>query len=197
VLPSAIYVPRDSDVRRPEDLAGVPVSVGYHSGSHFSTIQALEPFIDPGDISFDFAGMPYDRVDALLAGEAPAAATWCAAGYILEQHGCRKLIDTTFVAGFMFNADTDPGDVQRYFNALKRAQMDLDLEPERYKHHYLKEIPSRFHDGVDVRGFGPGERIVFLPYTRAMYERAQRWMAERGLFERGEAAPDYDAVVAV
>jgi NitT/TauT family transport system substrate-binding protein len=36
---------------------------------------------------------------------------------------------------------------------------------------------------VDVRRFGPGERIVFEPYTREMYERTQRWMQTWNLFE--------------
>src|SRR5689334_4683371 len=36
VAPCAIVVPPESPVRRPEDLAGVPVGVGYHSGSHFA-----------------------------------------------------------------------------------------------------------------------------------------------------------------
>src|SRR5215467_5437325 len=38
VAPCAIVVPPESPVRRPEDLAGVPVGVGYHSGSHFATV---------------------------------------------------------------------------------------------------------------------------------------------------------------
>src|SRR2546423_1840000 len=42
VAPCAIVVPPESAVRRPEDLAGVGIGVGYHSGSHFATLQALE-----------------------------------------------------------------------------------------------------------------------------------------------------------
>jgi len=80
---------------------------------------------------------------------------------------------------------------------LKRAQMDLDLEPERYKHFYLNEIPARYHESIDVRGFGPGERVVFLPYTEEMYERAQRWMQERGLFDERGSIPAYETVVQV
>jgi NitT/TauT family transport system substrate-binding protein len=197
VLPSGIYVREGSSVRRAEDLAGVAVAVGYHSGSHFSTIQALEACMDRDAIELAFVGMPYDRVDALLAGDAPAAAIWGASTYLVEQHGCRKVVDSTFMAGFMFGSDTDPADVERYFNALKRAQMDLDLEPERYKHHYLNEIPARYHDGIDVRGFGPGERVVFLPYTEEMYDRAQRWMQERGLFDERGSIPAYDSVVQI
>jgi len=48
VAPCAIVVPPESEVRRPEDLAGVPIGVGYHSGSHFATLQALEPVLDVG-----------------------------------------------------------------------------------------------------------------------------------------------------
>jgi hypothetical protein len=69
-------------------------------------------------------------LDVLLAGEVPAAA-WCAPASIPEQLGCRKVVDTTFMAGFMLGADTDADDVRKYFSALKCAQMDLDLEPER------------------------------------------------------------------
>ena len=32
-------------ITRPEQLAGVPISVGYQSGSHYSTIQALEQYL--------------------------------------------------------------------------------------------------------------------------------------------------------
>ena len=39
VTPSAIWVPPDSSIQEPEDLANVPVGVGYHSGSHFSALR--------------------------------------------------------------------------------------------------------------------------------------------------------------
>ena len=195
ILPSGIYVAGGSEIRRPDDLAGVAVAVGYHSGSHFSAIQALEAVLDPEQITLRFVGMPYDRVDALLNDEVPAANIWGAATYLLEQQGFRKVLDSTFMAGFLFSADIDPGDVEKYFNGLKRAQMDLDYEPERYKHYYLKEIPERFHEMIDVRGFGSGERVVFLPYTRETYERSQEWMRERRLFEDAPPPREFESVV--
>lgn len=196
ILPAAIYVQAGSPLRSLRDLAGVEVAVGYHSGSHFATIQALEAVLDPSEVKLKFVGMPYDRVDALLDGEVAATTAWSAPSYLLDQLGCRKVVDTTFIAGFLFSSEIDPGDVGRYFEALKRAQMGLDLEPERYKHHYLKEIPKRYWDRIDVRGFGPGERIVFLPYTAEMYERSQQWLQAHGLFEE-RAVPDYESVVQV
>jgi len=29
---------------------------------------------------------------------------------------------------------------------------------------------------MDTRLFGPGERIVFQPYTKEMYDETQRWV---------------------
>lgn len=39
----------------------------------------------------------------------------------------------------------------------------------------------------DPRLAGPGERIVFQPYTREIFERTYRWVIERGLFAADEA----------
>jgi NitT/TauT family transport system substrate-binding protein len=197
VLPSAIYVREASEIVSPADLADVDIAVGYHSGSHFSTIQALEPFLRTDQIQLRFGGMPYDRVDALLEGTVPAAAIWGAPTYLVEQLGCKKVLDTTFMAGFMFGPDIEVADVERYLMALRRAQMELDLAPEAYKHYFAKEIPSRFLHRVDLRRFGPGERVVFLPYTEEAYERAQRWLRERGLFGTTGELPEYASVVQV
>ena len=105
----------ESPIRRPDELAGVDVAVGYHSGSHFSTIQALEPFLPTDEIKLRFGGFPYDRVDALLAGEVPAAAVWGASTYLVEQHGCRRILDTTFMAAFTGGAELEPLDGRKIF----------------------------------------------------------------------------------
>jgi hypothetical protein len=38
---------------------------------------------------------------------------------------------------------------------------------------------------MDTRLFGPGERIVFEPYTREMYETTQAWVDSWNIFEEG------------
>src|SRR5436305_2124336 len=42
VSPAGVFVPPESPIQTPADLVGVPISVGFQSGSHYSTIQALE-----------------------------------------------------------------------------------------------------------------------------------------------------------
>ncbi len=182
VTPSGIYVPPESPVRKPEDLAGVEIAVGYHSGSHFSTLQALEKILAPDQIKLRFTGLPLDRLTALLERTVTAGAVFGVPLYVLEQQGFRKIVDTTFMIGFVVEGGAAQEDVERYFRALRRAQRDIDLEPERYKHYLLRELPERFHSLVDVRAFGPGERLVFEPYTQEMFERTHRWMEALQLF---------------
>jgi NitT/TauT family transport system substrate-binding protein len=90
--------------------------------------------------------------------------------------------------GFLLSADADMEDTNKYFRALGRAQQELDIEPEPYKHYYERELPADVASQVDVRRFGPGERIVFEPYTRELYERTQRWMQTWNLFTPEQAA---------
>ena len=82
----------------------------------------------------------------------------------------------------MIHGDPDPEDLRRFFHALKRAQRDIDLRPERYTHYYAKEFPARYHAQMDPRRWGPGERLVFEPYTQEVFEETFRWIAEHGLF---------------
>jgi NitT/TauT family transport system substrate-binding protein len=198
VCECGIFVAADSRYCRPEDLAGVKVGVGYHSGSHYSAIQGLEPFLERGQIQLDFVGRPYDRVRLLRRGEIEAANVFGAQYYILEQLGFHKLADTTFMMGFMVAEDADTEDLERYFRALRHAQREIDLEPERYKHFWAREMPEDLLQAVDIRRFGPGERIVFEPYTRDMFERTHRWMRSWQLFDAESVArPAYeDAVLA-
>ena len=85
--------------------------------------------------------------------------------------------------GALITNDADTEDVARYFRALRRAQRDIDIEPERYTHYFLRELPERYHGMIDVRRMGPGERLVFEAYTREVFERTHKWIDELGLFD--------------
>lgn len=194
VAPAGIFVPADSPVRTPGDLAGVPISVGFQSGSHYSTIQALEQYLPRDKINLTFEdGMLFRRLELLIDGKSRAAALFSGPYYLVEQLGFRKVIDTTFMIAAMINGEPDPEDIRRYFRALKRAQRDIDLRPELYTHYYRSEFPERWHAMMDTRRWGPGERIVFEPYSRQAYEQSFDWIARHEIFAEGRmGSGDYD-----
>ncbi len=182
ITPSGIYVPPESPVRMPTDLANVEVAVGYHSGSHFSALQALEKILQPDAINLHFVGRPLQRMAYLLDRKVAAANVFGIPLYVLEQQGFRRVVDTTFMIGFLVSEAANEDHVHRYFRALQRAQRDIDLEPERYKHYFLKALPERYGGMVDVRTFGTGERLVFEPYTPEMFEHTHRSVASWEIF---------------
>ncbi len=198
VAPSGVFVAADSPIRRPEDLAGVPISVGYQSGSHYSTIQALEQYLPSEKINLSFSeGMLFARLDNLLNGVSPASALFNGPYYLAEQLGFRKTVDTTFMVASMITGDPDAEDLRKFFRALRRAQRDIDLRPDRYTRYYQNEFPVRYHDTMDTRSWGPGERLVFEPYTKEVYDETFRWIAARGIFDGTAMGSDIyeDAVI--
>jgi NitT/TauT family transport system substrate-binding protein len=196
ISPSGIFVPPDSSLRRPEDLAEIPVTVGYHSGSHYSTLQGLEQFLPRAAIKLHFGGLLLDRLALLVDGKVPAVSLFGAPFYVAEQLGCKKILDTTFMIGHLVTDAADLDDVNKYFKALRRAQHAIDLELEAYKHYFLRELPERYHSLIDVRQFGPGERLVFEPYPQAAFERTRQWIDSWDLFPPEQAGrAGYEASV--
>jgi hypothetical protein len=198
VAPAGIFVPADSPVRSPEDLAGVPISVGFQSGSHYATIQALEQYMPAASIDLNFAdGMLFARMEKFLDGNSPACTLFSGSYYFAEQLGFRKVIDATFMISTMITGNPEPGDLTKFFRALRRAQRDIDLRPDLYVHQYRKEFPHRFHARMDVRRWGPGERLVFEPYTREVFDDTVKWIAERNIFDGAVPSCSYeDAITA-
>ena len=158
VAPAGVFVAPDSRIKNPADLAGVPVSVGYQSGSHYSTVQALE------QINLVYSdGMLFARMEKLFEGKAPAVHLFGGPYYFAEQLGFRKVIDCTFMIGTMIHGDPDPEDLRKFFRALRKAQRDIDLRPELYTHYYKNEF-----------------------YTKEVYEESFEWIASHGIFAEGK-----------
>ncbi len=117
--------------------------------------------------------------------------------YFAEQLGFRKIIDTTFMIATMITGDTEPAQLRKYFRALQRAQRDIDLRPEIYTHYYQREFPVRYHEMMDTRRWGPGERIVVEPYTEEAFIQSREWIAQHEIFGPGGLGNrDYDQILA-
>jgi hypothetical protein len=143
--------------------------------------------------------MLFARMDRLFDGSAAAVNLFNGPYYLAEQLGYRKVIDTTFMIGMMIHNDPDAGNLRKFFRALRRAQRDLDLRPDRYLHYYKNEFPERYHATMDTRRWGPGERLVFEPYSKETFEESFEWIASHKIFPEGAmGSGQYDnATVAV
>ena len=149
-------------------------------------MQALETYLKPEQINLKYeTGMLFKRMEHRIDGAAPDCNLFNGPMYLAEQLGFRKVIDTTFMIGTMIHGNPDPEDLRKFFRALRKAQRDIDLRPELYTHYYKNEFPDRFHAMMDTRRWGPGERLVFEPYTKETYEESFEWIADHGIFPEG------------
>src|SRR5262249_3074865 len=108
VSPCAVFVPPESDIRRPEQLKGGRFSGGPQAGSHYCTIQGLEQYMPRQDIKLSFAdGLLFRRLELAVDRKIPAVSLFSGPYYFLEQLGFRKIIDTTFMMTSLITGDPD------------------------------------------------------------------------------------------
>ena len=110
---------------------------------------------------------------------------------------CAILVPPESAIGFLVTGpEASKGDIDKYLAALRRAQMEIDLRPELFKHYHLRSVPEKYRDQVDVRAFGTGERIVFLPYTSENFDATRQWTEAHNLFS-GVRTAGYDEAALV
>ena len=124
----------------------MPISVGYQSGSHYSSIQALEQYIRPSRSNCRSTTACCSPHGTAADGKLAAASLFSGPYYFAEQLGFRKIIDTTFMIATMITGTPDPEDLAKFFRALRRAQRDIDLRPDLYTHYYKREFPVQYRD---------------------------------------------------
>jgi hypothetical protein len=187
--PWAIYVRPDSKIRKPEDLANVPVSVGLRAGSHFNVPYRLEKFLPLEQIKTVNTGGFGARLRALLDGEVEAASLLPPQIDMAEQLGLRKIIEDRFKTLWWVPANAAPGVVRGYLNALQRAEEALEADLPKYLPLWQTSIPAEFENfhPWDFSKFTRGERFVYKPLPREEFddtlEQVKRWGLDQHLKE--------------
>lgn len=187
--PWAIFVRPDSRIRRPEDLADVPIAVGLRAGSHFNVPYRLEKYLPLTRIKTANVGGFGARLAALLAGDVEAASLLPPQIDMAEQLGLRMIIADRFKTLWWVPASAAPAAVKGYLQALDRAERALEADLPKYLPLWEKAIPPEFKGRTwDFAKFSRGERFVHKPLPRAEFDavfaQVQRWGLDEYLKER-------------
>jgi NitT/TauT family transport system substrate-binding protein len=194
--PWAIFVRADSQIRKPEDLKDVPVSVGLRAGSHFNVPYRLEKYLPLENIKIVNTGGFGARLKALIEGEVEAASLLPPQIDMAEQLGLRKIIEDCFHTLWWAPANAAPEVVTGYLNALQRAEEALEADLPKYLHLWRISIPMEFENyhRWDFSKFSRGEKFVYRALTRDEFDdtlaQVKRWGLDQYLKER-----DYEALV--
>jgi NitT/TauT family transport system substrate-binding protein len=188
--PWAIYVRPDSKIRKPEDLADVPVSVGLRAGSHFNVPYRLEKYLPLERIKVVNTGGFGARLKALLDGEVEAASLLPPQIDMADQLGLRCIIADRFKTLWWSPANAAPDVVRGYLNALQRAEEALEADLPKYLHLWKISVPAEFENlhAWDFARFTRGEKFVYAPLPRDEFDdtlaQVERWGLDQHLKER-------------
>jgi NitT/TauT family transport system substrate-binding protein len=194
--PWAIYVRPDSKIRKPEDLADVPVSVGLRAGSHFNVPYRLEKYLPLERIKVVNTGGFGARLKALLDGEVEAASLLPPQIDMADQLGLRRIIADRFKTLWWSPANAAPDVVRGYLNALQRAEEALEANLPKYLPLWKISVPAEFENlrPWDFSSFTRGEKFVYEPLPRDEFNdtlaQVERWGLDQHLQER-----DFDRLV--
>ena len=152
----------DSNIRKPEDLKDVPVSVGMRAGSHFNVPYRLEKYLPLEHIKTVNTGGFGARLKALLDGEVEAASLLPPQIAMAEQLGLRKIIEDKFETLWWVPSNAPPEVVRGYMRALNRAEQALNADLPKYLPLWQLAIPAEFENfhPWDFSKFGRGEKFV-------------------------------------
>lgn len=188
ISPWAIFVRPDSAIKRPEDLAGIPIAVGLRAGSHFNVPYRLERYLPLEQIKIVNTGGFGARLQALLNKDVEAASLLPPQIAMAEQLGLPKILEDEFHTIWWVPANAEPAVVSGYMNALARAEAALAAELSRYVNLWELAVPADFQDrSWDYARFGRGERFVHqpIPHTELaeIMDQVKRWSLDQYLKE--------------
>jgi NitT/TauT family transport system substrate-binding protein len=176
----AIYVRPESAIRRPEDLAEVPIAVGMRAGSHFNVPYRLEAVMPLEQIKTVNVGGFGARLTALLDGDVEAASLLDPQISMADQLGLRRVIGNTFKTLWVVPSGADRPILDAYFHVLQQAEADLAHDPAACLPLWRYSIPDEFKDQTwDFARFDVGERFTYAPLQREEFDEllraAERW----------------------
>jgi len=188
--PWAIFVRADSNIRRPQDLKDIPISVGMRAGSHFNVPYRLEKYLPLENIKTVNTGGFGARLKALLDGEVEAASLLPPQIAMAEQLGLRKIMEDTFHTLWWVPPAAEPEVVLAYLRALDRAEQALETDLQKYLPLWKLAVPPELENRHpwDFSKFGRGERFIYRTIPHAEFDevmdQVRRWGLDQYLKDR-------------
>jgi NitT/TauT family transport system substrate-binding protein len=186
VTAMGIVARKDAGILRPEDLAGVPVAVQEHTGSHYMAVRMLEGFVPRDEIQTVHVGGPLARLRALLDGSVQAATLMEPFLSYAEKDG--YLITLAYYNGLLVAPeDYDPSKFERLQGIVAQAVDLINADTKKYAPLLLNDLPADLRAQMSLDDLHV-ERLRYVharPYTAREYERSAAWMVDWGLLPEG------------
>jgi NitT/TauT family transport system substrate-binding protein len=113
------------------------------TGSHYTTLQALEGALPRDEIKTVHAGSPLDRYAALREGRIAAAALMEPYISLALKDGAHLVAVTFYRGSQVISANVNEAQRTAYVGALNEAADLINADFDRYKHYIVKPVQER------------------------------------------------------
>ncbi|MFO7193493.1 MULTISPECIES: ABC transporter substrate-binding protein [Thermocrispum] len=182
VASQAIIVRPDSPYNVPGDLAGVPVGVNFHHGSHYLALQTLEGFLPREDIKL-IGIKGKERFAALRDGDIDVVAVMEPWITVAEKLGYKVLAEAHYYGAEIANDAIDAETFTKINRAVARGVDKIHEDIRPYLRYFIEQAapiaelePGDFKLGR-LRYIHPG------PYPQDHFDRTVAWVASWGLID--------------
>jgi len=181
-----VIVSFDDSIQETHNLRGVPVAVNELTGSHYTTLQALEGAIPREEIVIEHIGSPAARLEALNAGTVRAAALMEPFVSLALKQGAH-VITATFYRGAEVVAPTvERAGQEAYLSAINEAVDLINAHPTRFRAKILEAVEGELAPEELETAFFRYTHVE--PFDRGRFAETHAWMESWGLTE-AEADP--------
>ena len=191
----AIFVRRDSDLKKPGDLEGEKIAIESGTGSYYTALMDLEKFMPRASMNLVQVGEPHKRLMALLDGDVAAASLLGPWSPIGRTCGARLILKTsrTNPTTLVTRKDMEPDTLAGFLRATNEAIRRMNATPVRFRASYFKHVEVILDEmPPDLRGRARGVKgSLAVPrwrpwgrYTSSEFRRAASWMRGRGLLKK-------------
>lgn len=186
-----IYVGPDSPITNVAELRNKTVSVNFHAGSHYLTLQLLEGFMERSEIKVVHHGQAKLRYLALMRGEVDAAMLMEPFMAFAEKTGCHLVAEAHYAGSEMRSPDMDLETAEAIDRSLRRAVRLINADKKKYLHYLIEDLPK------DLGTLSPEDfkltRLRYVeprPYPLDEFQRTRDWMVSWGLLRADASFED-------
>lgn len=180
----AILVQPGSSIECPQQLAGQPIGVNFHAGSHYVTLLLLEGFLGRDEIRVVHGGRPLERFEAFFRGELAAVTLMEPWISLAEKRGCKNLGEACYVGSDIASADIDRDTYAALQRAVTIAARRFNADKRRYLHYLIDEIPADLGPLAPEDFHLPRLRCTDpAPYSEAEFRKSFEWMRSWDLID--------------
>ncbi len=170
----------------PQTLKDAPVSVSFHNGNHYATLQMLTGFLQRSEINV--VGQHHKHgIEAVRNGDVAAIALTEPWLTVAEKQGFQKIIETHYAGSEIAGPEVDAETYAALRRAETRAVRLINQDKKRWLHYLIDSLPEGVRETITPEDFYlPRLRFVEPePYTREEFAAAYAWMQSWDLIAGG------------